>query len=567
MTHTIHHTNKQDLISNIKFDLENGKIWFAEQRMLLSHAYALWRLREDLTESLGAERAKRFFMRYGYYAGVQDAEIAKKIRPDSNLTEIFLVGPQLHNIRGMVKVTPIELHINPEQGKFYGAFDWEDSFEVSYYKKKNGISKEPVCWALLGYASGYSSFFMGKPIAFKETQCEAMGHTHCHIVGKPVEEWDNTTDLERSLLPDPVEEELFSLRHELDQLKQHKQNDLLTKEKVFDAVGESPAFQEVCKMLEKASQSKVTVLLEGETGVGKEAFAKGLHANSQRNQQPFVAINCACIPPELIESELFGVERGAFTGATQSKPGKFERADKGTIFLDEIVELSPRAQAALLRVLQEGELERVGGAKVRKIDVRVVAATNESLADAVAAGKFRSDLYYRLNTFPIHIPPLRERRQDIPLLITYFLKKYSQLYQKRIFGISDQGRELLLKHQWSGNIRELENVIERGIILTDHNRRIEAQDLFPRFTPAEDNLGILGDALSNHTTSHHKQNYIRQAVEQGLDLESWTADILREAVKQSSGNISEAARKLNISRATLAYQLKKYGLSDKQTEY
>ena len=141
------------------------------------------------------------------------------------------------------------------------------------------------------------------------------------------------------------------------------------------------------------------------------------------------------------------------------------------------------------------------------------------------------------------------------------------MYQKRIFGISDQGRELLLKHQWPGTIRELENVIERGIILTDHNRRIEAQDLFPRFTPAEDNLGILGDALSNHTTSNHKQNYIRQAVEQGLDLESWTADILREAVKQSSGNISEAARKLNISRATLAYQLKKYGLSDKQTEY
>lgn len=563
MTHSLPHHNKQDLISNIKFDLENGKIWFAEQRMLLSHAYALWCLREDLTESLGAERAKRFFMRYGYYAGVQDAEIAKKIRPDAHLTEMFLVGPQLHNIRGMVKVTPVELMIDAEQGKFYGAFDWEDSFEVSYYKKKNGISKEPVCWALLGYASGYSSFFMGKQIAFKETQCEAMGHTHCHIIGKPVEEWDNTTDLERSLLPDPVEEELFSLRHELDELKQHKQNDLLGKEKVFDAIGESPAFQEVCKMLKKASKSKVTVLLEGETGVGKEAFAKGLHANSNRNQQPFVAINCACIPPELIESELFGVEKGAFTGASQSKAGKFERADKGTIFLDEIAELSPRAQAALLRVLQEGELERVGGSKIRKIDVRVVAATNESLADAVAAGKFRADLYYRLNTFPVHIPPLRERRQDIPLLIAYFLKKYSERHQKRILGISDQGRELLLKHQWLGNIRELENVIERGVILTEHNRRIEASDLFPRFMPTEDNnLSIFGDTLGNLHPEDSKQAYIRQIVEQGLDLTLWTADILREAVKQSHGNVSEAARKLNISRATLAYQLKKHGLTE-----
>lgn len=477
--------------------------------------------------------------------------------------EAFLVGPQLHTIRGMVKVTPTALEIDIEQGKFYGAFDWEDSFEVSYHKKKNGISQEPVCWALLGYASGYTSYFMGKQIAFTETCCEAMGHSHCHIIGKPVEEWDETTDLERSMLPDPVAEELFSLRSELDELKFRKHNDLLEPDSLFDAIGESPAFRQVCDMLHKASKSKVAVLLEGETGVGKEAFAKGLHAGSDRSQQPFVAINCACIPPELIEAELFGVERGAFTGATQSKPGKFERADKGTIFLDEVIELSPRAQAALLRVLQEGELERVGGAQVRKVDVRLVAATNESLSEAVKAGRFRADLYYRLNTFPVHIPPLRERRQDIPLLIKYFLEKYSAIYQKRILGISDQGRELLLKHQWPGNIRELENVIERGIILTEHNHLIEAQDLFPHFTLDADNFSISGDALAAATTNGGKTAYIAQLLEQDFDLERWTADILQAAVKQSGGNISEAARRLNISRATLAYQLKKYGL---QTE-
>ncbi len=331
--------HKQDLINQIRFDVENGKIWFCEQRMLLSHAYALWRLREDLVESLGKERAKRFFMRYGYYAGVQDAETAKKVRPYSDPKDAFLVGPQLHTTRGMVKVTPITLDIDIEHGKFYGVFTWEDSFEVAYHKKKNGISQEPVCWTLLGYASGYSSYFMGKQIAFTETQCEAMGHTHCHIIGKPIKEWDETTDLERSMLPDPVEEELFSLRSELDELKHRKQNDLLEQDSLFDAVGESPAFRHVCEMLNKASKSKAAVLLEGETGVGKEAFAKGLHAGSDRSNQPFVAINCACIPPELIEAELFGVERGAFTGATQSKAGKFERADKGTIFLDEVAEV------------------------------------------------------------------------------------------------------------------------------------------------------------------------------------------------------------------------------------
>lgn len=553
----------QDLIDAIKFDVDNGKIWFYEQRMLLSHAYALWLFREDLVESLGLESAKRFFMRYGYYAGVQDAEIAKKIRPGSSLREAFLAGPQLHSIRGMVKVTPVELELCAEKGRFYGVFQWEGSFEVAYHKKKYGISKEPVCWALLGYASGYSSYFMGIPIAFKETQCESMGHACCLITGKPMSEWEDTTDLERSMLPDPVSEELFGLRHELDLLKNRKLNDLLKEGNYFDVIGESPAFRQVCHMLRKAAQSKVTVLLEGETGVGKEAFAKGLHVASNRSGQPFVAVNCACIPPDLIESELFGVERGAFTGAGQSKPGKFERADKGTIFLDEVVELSPRAQAALLRVLQEGELERVGGTQVRKIDVRVVAATNETLADAVAAGKFRADLYYRLNTFPVYIPPLRERHQDIPLLIKYFLEKYSAEHQKRILGISDQGRELLLQHQWPGNIRELENVIERGVILTEHNHVIEAQNLFPNFKPVSGNFGISDGTLSAPAAAAPqggRHAYIQQLLEQGFDLEEWIADILREAVVQSKGNISEASRKLNISRATLAYQLKKYNL-------
>lgn len=549
-----------DLISAIKFDVDNGKIWFYEQRMLLSHAYALWRFREDLIASLGKESAKRFFIRYGYHAGIQDAEIAKKIRPDSTLEEAFLAGPQLHTIRGMVKVTPVELDLDIGQGKFHGVFKWEGSFEVAYHKKTYGISTEPVCWALLGYASGYSSYFMGTPIAFKEIQCEAMGHEHCTIVGKPLEEWQDTTDLERSMLPDPVTEELFGLRHELDILKSRKLNDLLEDDSYFDAIGESPAFQHVCRMLCKAAQSKVTVLLEGETGVGKEAFAKGLHVGSDRSTQPFVAVNCACIPPDLIESELFGVERGAFTGAVQSKPGKFERADKGTIFLDEVVELSPRAQAALLRVLQEGELERVGGTEVRKVDVRVVAATNENLSAAVATGKFRADLYYRLNTFPVYIPPLRERQQDIPLLIQYFLEKYSRLYQKHILGISDQGRELLLRHQWPGNIRELENVIERGIILTDQNHVIEAQNLFPNFQPVSENFGISDGILAANIIEEGDRNaYIRQLLEAGFSLDDWIADILHEAVVQSNGNISEAARKLNISRATLAYQLKKYG--------
>ena len=317
-------------------------------------------------------------------------------------------------------------------------------------------------------------------------------------------------------------------------------------------------------LLEKASQSKVSVLLEGETGVGKEAFAKGLHAGSRRADQPFVAVNCACIPPELVESELFGVEKGAFTGAVQSKPGKFERAHSGTIFLDEIIELSPRAQAALLRVLQEGELERVGGSQTRKIDVRVVAATNENLLEAVQQGRFRADLYYRLNTFPVFIPPLRERRQDIPLLIQYFLKKYTALYQKNIPGISDYGRELLLNHPWAGNIRELENVIERGVILTDHNRPIQAEALFAGLAAAPALLAISAQAgtLASAPAGSSNEAYIQNLLETDFNLDKWNEQIMLAAIQQSGGNISDAARKLGISRPTLAYQLKKYRQED-----
>ena len=249
----------------------------------------------------------------------------------------------------------------------------------------------------------------------------------------------------------------------------------------------------------------------------------------------------------------------------QSKPGKFERAHSGTIFLDEIIELSPRAQAALLRVLQEGELERVGGSQTRKIDVRVVAATNENLLEAVQQGRFRADLYYRLNTFPVFIPPLRERRQDIPLLIQYFLKKYTALYQKNIPGISDYGRELLLNHPWPGNIRELENVIERGVILTDHNRPIQAEALFAGLAAAPALLAIsaqAGTLASAPAGNNSNETYIQNLLEADFNLDKWNEQIMLAAIKQSGGNISDAARKLGISRPTLAYQLKKYRQED-----
>ncbi|WP_336144644.1 sigma-54 interaction domain-containing protein [Marinobacter sp. CH_WH8012-3] len=314
-------------------------------------------------------------------------------------------------------------------------------------------------------------------------------------------------------------------------------------------------------MLQKAADNNVSVLLQGETGVGKEVFARSLHLHSRRKDKPFIAINCACIPPDLIEAELFGVEKGAFTGAHTSREGKFERANSGTLFLDEMVELSPRAQATLLRVLQEGELERVGGTETRKVDVRLIVATNEDLEEAVRTGKFRADLYYRLNVYPVHIPTLRERRDDIPLLVEHFLKKFQAQYQKKIPGISDKARQALMEYNWPGNIRELENMVERGIILTDNNQLIDLESLCPALEkPEEPDVEITQGGHLKESQSHHFSKpdpKCEAMLEDGFEFGDFERRLICTAMYKSDGNVSQAARLLGLTRAQLAYRLEK----------
>ncbi len=550
----------KDLISQIHFAYQDGKIWLDEQRMLLIHSAVMGSLRQELIASLGYERARGFLMRFGYQSGIKDAEFAHKIRPEITTDEAFLVGPQMHGIKGMVRVEPVALEFDIKKGKFYGEFSWFDSYESEVHINEFGMSKDPICWTLLGYASGFTSYYMGRKIMYKEVQCTGCGDSHCHIIGKPAEEWEDQEELERCLLPDPIIEELFALRYEMSTLREHLDvhrpaNDA----QIFNSVGQSKAFREVCHLIERASSSTVTVLLQGETGVGKEVVARGLHQTSTRSEQPFIAVNCACIPPDLIEAELFGVRKGAFTGATQSREGKFERADGGTIFLDEVVELSPRAQATLLRVLQEGEMERVGDNQVRKIDVRVVAATNENLAEAVEKGKFRADLFYRLNVFPVNIPPLRERTEDIPLLIEHFLEKYHSMYNKKTLGVSDKALQSLIQYKWPGNIRELENMIERGIILTDNNRTIDMKSFFPSLAEPTHPLNIAsntGELCEGHKSSDD-DIFIDQLLDSNFDLNHFEQALLSRAMEKSKGNITHAAHLLGITRPQMAYRIKK----------
>jgi DNA-binding NtrC family response regulator/predicted hydrocarbon binding protein len=549
----------KDLTSLIHFQSTEGKIWLGEQRMLLLQVSAMANFRREMVNTLGIERAKGFFLRMGYQSGLKDAELAWKLRPNASEYDMFLAGPQLHSLKGLVKARPTEVDIDKESGRFYVEVEWIDSFEVEICQTELGQMQDPVCWTLLGYACAYSSAFMGREIIFKEVSCRGCGGDKCRVIGKPAEEWDDVASFKQYFKSDPIIEELYELQSQLVSLR----TNLDKQEGQYYGIGQTPAYQTVRKMMDKAAQGKVSVLLLGETGVGKEVIARSVHLRSKRAAEPFVAVNCAAIPPDLIESELFGVEKGAFTGATHPRMGRFERADKGTIFLDEVIELSPRAQASLLRVLQEGELERVGDNRTRKIDVRVIAATHEDLAEAVKAGRFRADLYYRLNVFPVAIPALRERREDIPLLAEHFLQRFHEEYGKRTLGLSDKALEACLHYSWPGNIRELENVIERGIILTDANESISVPALFPRppEEPQTDSERVSSDGVLIQP-DNGQGSWISQLLGSGLSLDEIEESLMREAMQQAKQNVSGAARLLGLSRPALAYRLKKIGIED-----
>ena len=315
-------------------------------------------------------------------------------------------------------------------------------------------------------------------------------------------------------------------------------------------IGKSSQMQEITSKIQKVAPTNATVLIYGESGTGKELFARAIHYLSQRKDAPFIAINSAAIPRELLESELFGYERGAFTGADARKLGKLELANNGTVFLDEIGDMDLALQAKLLRVLQEQVIDRVGGGKPIKIDVRVVAATNKDLVKAVAAKVFRDDLFYRLNVFPITISPLRERRDDIPALSQNFLNKYTAEVRKGPLVISDDAMDILMKSPWKGNVRELENVIERAVIYADGGI-IRSQDLGI-------NESNIIDALAEHVPMDGPLHQVAEAATRIAQSRR-----IRQVLKQTGGNKSRAAEVLQVSYKTLLTKIKDYQLEDK----
>lgn len=331
--------------------------------------------------------------------------------------------------------------------------------------------------------------------------------------------------------------------------RERKENAYLKKQEQgrrFEGIiGESEPMKRLFRQLKKVVDTRVTILIEGETGTGKELFASAAHYWSERRDRLFVAQNCAAMPENLLESELFGHRRGAFTGATEDKKGLFELADGGTLFLDEVGEMPLNLQAKLLRVLQEGEIRPVGSNHVKRIDTRIVAATNRDLEKEVAEGRFRQDLFYRLKVFPIQVPPLRERKEDIPLLASHFLRRYAQEFGREVAGFGQQAMELLTAYRWPGNVRELQNEVQRLVIQLDEGGFVEPEHLSQRIRQVESLL----DRVSP------RKGTLKQTMEQ---VERW---VLLEALREHQNNKSQTARTLGITREGLHKKLKNYGLS------
>lgn len=564
----LHFPEVRDISSQLHFSPEHGRIWLEDQRMLLLHAESFYDMRSELVARFGLDAARGVITRMGYGAGCRDAEFAKRLRGEASAFEAFAVGPQLHALKGMAEIRLQQFRMDVSAGQIYSEFVFDDSFEIDQPVGTTLLAHQGACWMLAGYASGYASAFMGKNILVREIECRACGGLQCRAVARPVEDWpDADRDLEdlRSFVKDPSTP---PKRREATRRVARLPKNASTAD-ASAPVGGSTAFSAILHQINRVAPTRATVLLLGESGVGKSLFARELHDRSPRKPQAFVAVNCAAIPNDLLESELFGADRGAYTGANVSRGGRFELADGGTLFLDEIATLSLTAQGKLLRVLQTGEFERLGSTRTRSANVRVIAATNADLAKSIRDGTFRQDLFYRLNVFPILIPPLRERRDDIPLLIGHYLARYSSLHGRRLPGLTPRALAALLDYDWPGNVRELENVLERGVIMADEGQPLDRSHLFTAGDGVTRDplvLGVAGDLVAppgefpeNAAAANVLEDvgaWVR-GKEGALDLPATQDRLVLAALVRAKGNVSLAARNLGLTRAQLDYRIKK----------
>lgn len=570
-------TAQQELLELLSFNLEDGRIWLHGKRMMMLDVASFTELRNELIDRLGRRSARALLTRIGYASGVRDADLIRQRWPN-DYQQHAKIGQLLHRLEGIAKIVPVRVNSVPERNHFDAEYLWYHSAECDGHIVSHGLGTESACWMEVGYATGYVSRMCNQLIIFREIECRSMGSAACRVLSRPAAEWDDIDEeLEYLGLPHPKGIGVGASRLKAQPAAADAPAVAVNPPGALadrPIIGRSAALVAARSLLDRVASTDATVLVTGETGVGKELFARALHQLSRRSQGPFVAVNCAAIPDTLIEAELFGVERGAFTGAQSTRPGRFERAARGTLFLDEVTSLTPAAQTKLLRALQEGEIERLGGDRMLKPDVRVVAAANVSLHDAMREGRFREDLFFRLNVFPIELPPLRERRDDIPELIDHFVRKYAQAHGRPLKRLTPRAVQSLLHYRFPGNIRELERIIERAVILADGDTADLAQVQLPGDASGDIDLLFLGPdgrlaprtALADRSDLATSLDALAASVvaqcenggAQGLrDIgDELLTRVMRLAAERSGGNLSAAARLIGVKRHQVEYRLK-----------
>jgi DNA-binding NtrC family response regulator len=529
----------------LELDPDSGVIRFAGQRALLLDAVAMGLHRKYLVENFGLTAARAVLTQFGFAHGWRMAEAMKRGIKWANDDEWIRAGPHLYALEGLFRTQPGGDDTLTKKGAMLLA-----SYEAEQHLLHFGRSDSAVCWTICGLLSGYVSQAVGKEIYVLEDRCLGQGNAACHIVGRTREEWGDEhagdlTFFDKRRLKESLEVSLSrvtdTLRDAEAKLHAHRQalvGVVRDVEEPLGIIAKSRKMREVVDLAQRVAKVDATVLITGESGVGKERIARLLHEESTRAVGPFIAVNCGAIAETLLESELFGHARGAFTGATSDRPGLFEAASHGTLLLDEIGEVSAGMQVKLLRVLQEREIRRVGENRSRPVDARVIAATNRNLAHGVAENMFRQDLYYRLKVVALHVPPLRDRRDDILPLARLLLSHAATRMDRAISSLAPSAADQLLRYEWPGNVRELENAMERAVALA-RGSRVNVEDL-----PEE-----IRQAFHNPVVNAKNVQQLR-AVEK---------DYILAVLERNDGNQTRTAKQLGIGSATLYRKLRKYG--------
>ncbi|MBX5483923.1 MAG: sigma-54-dependent Fis family transcriptional regulator [Myxococcaceae bacterium] len=530
----------------LDFDPAGGPIHFGGERVVLMDATALGLLRKELVESIGLTGARGILTRLGFSHGWRVAETMKDAYPWDSEREWKVAGGRLHHLFGMVRFEPVE----PREGgpAPFAESIWHESYEADQHLLYFGQSDEAVCWTLTGFASGYLSRANGREIYCVEERCRGKGNAVCRMVGRSLEDWGAEAEkflpyFRTRCLTESLAMTAQSLKETERKLRSRRGALARAAGAKDDApsgiVARSPQMKKLVDLARRAAKVDSTVLITGESGTGKERIARFIHEESARAAGPFVAVNVGAVPENLIESELFGHVRGAFTGAVQDRAGLFEAANGGTLLLDEIGDLPLPMQVKLLRALQEREIRRVGENRSRPINVRIIAATHRDLGQAVTAGTFRQDLYYRLRVIELKTPPLRERKDDVLPLARVLLAEAAARAGRKITGLTPDAAAQLVRYDWPGNVRELENAMERAVALATGNR-IDVDDL--------------ADEVRMALPATYIPGQIRT-------LEEVERDYILAVLDATGGNRGRTAEKLGIGPATLYRKLKEYGVT------